>query len=85
LLNGFTTTSRSALSKMSFGIIQAVISRLERRLGPALLDEVNKSMKLIRSGADGYWLDVEELVERERPPMISLPEYRSAREGPSPP
>jgi glucosyl-3-phosphoglycerate synthase len=68
-----------ALSKMSFAIIQAVVGRLERRYGPAILDDVNKSMKLIRSGDGGYWLDVEELVERERPPMITVPEYRSSR------
>ncbi len=64
-----------ALSKMSFAILQAVIRKLERRYGRQILDDVNKSMKLIRHDVGGYFLDVEEIVERERPPMISLPEY----------
>jgi glucosyl-3-phosphoglycerate synthase len=68
-----------ALSKMSFAIIQAVIRKLEGRLGRALLDEVNKSMKLIRYQAGDYHLDVEEIAERERPPMIAVPEYREGK------
>jgi len=65
-----------ALSKMSFAIIQAVIRKLEGRLGRAVLDEVNKSMKLIRYQSGDYRLEVEEIAERERPPMIEIPEYR---------
>ncbi|NJN80029.1 MAG: glucosyl-3-phosphoglycerate synthase [Anaerolineales bacterium] len=64
-----------ALSKMSFAIIQAVFSKLENRIGQAALEEVNKSMKLIRHDSTGYYLDVEEIAERERPPMIEIPEY----------
>ena len=40
-----------ALSKMSFAIIQAVIRKLERRYGQSILDDVNKTMKLIRYGS----------------------------------
>ncbi len=68
-----------ALSKMSFAILQAVIRKLERRLARPLLEEVNKSMKLIRHDSGGYYLDVEEIVERERPPMIEIAEYRRRR------
>ncbi len=68
-----------ALSKMSFAIIQAVMRKLERRYHRAILADVNKSMKLIRSWGDGYYLEVEEIAERERPPMIDLPEYRAWR------
>jgi len=64
-----------ALSKMSFAIIQAVIRKLENRFGRAVLEDVNKSMKLIRHNPKGYFLDVEELAERERPPMIEVQEY----------
>ncbi|CAG1015795.1 Glucosyl-3-phosphoglycerate synthase [Anaerolineales bacterium] len=64
-----------ALSKMSFAIIQTVIRKLESRLGRAVLEDVNKSMKLIRHNAKGYFLDVEEIAERARPPMIELKEY----------
>ena len=65
-----------ALSKMSFAIIQAMVRKLEGRFGSAILEDVNKSMKLIRYNAKGYFLDVEEIAERERPPMVELEEYR---------
>ena len=64
-----------ALSKMSFAIIQAVIRKLEKRFGRAVLEDVNKSMKLIRHNPKGYFLDVEEIAEHERPPMIEVKEY----------
>jgi len=68
-----------ALSKMSFAILQTVIRKLERRYNRAILEDVNKSMKLIRYQSGGYFLDVEEIVERERPPMSELPEYLARR------
>jgi glucosyl-3-phosphoglycerate synthase len=64
-----------ALSKMSFAIIQTVIRKLENRFGSALLEDVNRSMKLIRHNPKGYFLDVEEIAENERPPMIEIEEY----------
>ena len=67
-----------ALSKMSFVILQAVLRRLENRYGRSLLEDVNKSMKLIHYANQNYYLEVEELAERERPPMVELPEYRAA-------
>jgi glucosyl-3-phosphoglycerate synthase len=66
-----------ALSMMSFVILQAFLRKLERRYGRPLVEEVNKSMKLIRQTAGVYRLDVEELAELERPPMIEIPEYVS--------
>ncbi len=68
--------SLEALSKMSFTILQAFIRKLERRFARPVLEEVNKSMKLIRFEEGSYYLEVQEVVERERPPMIELPEYR---------
>jgi glycosyltransferase involved in cell wall biosynthesis/nucleotide-binding universal stress UspA family protein len=65
-----------ALSKMSFAIIQAVMRRLESRYGQSILENVNKTMKLIRYDRRGFMLDIEEIAERDRPPMIELPEYR---------
>jgi glucosyl-3-phosphoglycerate synthase len=67
-----------ALSKMSFAIIQTVFAKLERRYGRAMLEDVNKSMKMIRFEDGEYMLDVEEVIERTRPPMNLLPEYRAA-------
>jgi glucosyl-3-phosphoglycerate synthase len=67
--------SLEALSKMSFAIIQAVIQKLDRRQNSHLLEEVNKTMKLIRYEPGRFFLEVEEIAEKERPPMISIPEY----------
>ncbi|MBI5568302.1 MAG: glucosyl-3-phosphoglycerate synthase [Chloroflexi bacterium] len=64
-----------ALSKMSFAILQAVVRKLERRYGRAMLDDVNRSMKLIRYEGGNYYLDVEEIAELDRPPMIEVAEY----------
>jgi glucosyl-3-phosphoglycerate synthase len=65
-----------ALSKMSFAILQAVIHKLERRYGLAMLEDANRSMKLIRHKRGTYFLDVEEIAERERPPMLEVADYR---------
>ena len=65
-----------ALSKMSFAIIQTVMRKLENRFGRAVLEDVNRSMKLIRYNNKGYFLEVEQIAERERPPMIEMPEYQ---------
>jgi len=67
-----------SLSKMSFAIIQTAIRKLEHRYGGHILEDVNKTMKLIRYEPGRFFLDIEEIAEQERPPMIGLPEYREA-------
>ena len=74
--------SLEALSKMSFAILQAVFRKLERRYGQTMLDDVNRSMKLIRYENGNYFLDVEEIAERDRPPMIEVAEYVNRSVGP---
>jgi glucosyl-3-phosphoglycerate synthase len=72
------------LSRMSFVIIQAVMKRLEERRRARLFAEMGSTMKLPRSGADRLGLEVIELADRERPPMVRIPEYlekRAAHEG----
>ena len=66
-----------ALSKMSFAIIQTVMRKLESRFGSAVLEDVNRSMKLIHYNNKGYFLEVEEIAEKERPPMIEVEEYQA--------
>ncbi|OGO34044.1 MAG: glucosyl-3-phosphoglycerate synthase [Chloroflexi bacterium RBG_16_57_11] len=73
--------SLEALSKMSFAIIQAVIQKLDRRQKSGMLEDVNKTMKLIRYELGRYFLEVEEIAEKERPPMKSLPEYQERRKA----
>ena len=72
--------SLEALSMMSFAIIQAITLKLENRLESNIMEEVNKTMKLIRYEPGRLFLDVEEIAELERPPMIDLPEYRQRQE-----
>jgi glucosyl-3-phosphoglycerate synthase len=64
-----------SLSKMSFAIIQTVVRRLERRYGRSILEDVNKTMKLIRYDKGVLFLDVNEIAELERSAMFDIPEY----------
>ena len=73
--------SLGALTKMAFTIIQVAIKRLEERHRLQLLAEVNKSMKTVIHDHDGYRLEVKQLEDFERPPMITLPEYRERRQA----
>ncbi|MGE5251947.1 MAG: glucosyl-3-phosphoglycerate synthase [Bacteroidota bacterium] len=65
-----------SLSRMSFAIIQTVVRRLERRYGNNILDDINKTMKSIRYDQGNLFLQVNEIAELERPPMLELEEYR---------
>ena len=63
------------LSRMSFVILQAVMKRLEERRKTRLFAEMGSTMKLPRSGRGRLALEVIELADQERPPMIRIPEY----------
>lgn len=67
------------LSRMSFVILQAVIKRLEERHRARLFAELGSTMKLPRSGGGRLSLEVIELADHERPPMIRIPEYLERR------
>ncbi len=71
--------SLPALSQMAFAIIQVFIQRLEEKNRIKLMEEVNQSMKLIRHKESTYALDVKDIRDQERPPIISVPEYREQR------
>ncbi len=64
------------LSKMSFAILQTVISSIEKKYNANILEDVNRSIKLIKSYKDEYTLEVQEVAERERPPIVTIKEYR---------
>lgn len=67
-----------SLSKMSFTIMQVVLSRLEARNKIRIYDESNLTMNLVRySKRRGYYLDQEEIHEHERPPMETITEYQN--------
>ena len=67
------------LSKMSFVILQAVMKRLEERRKARLFAELGSSIKLPRSGPNHLSLEVIDLADQERPPMIRIPEYAERR------
>ncbi len=68
-----------ALSKMAFEIIQVVMARVGVEHQVELVNELNKSMKLIHYERNAFQLDVADIRARERPPMISIKEYRKLR------
>ena len=67
------------LSRMSFVILQAVVKRLEERRKVRLFAELGSTYKLPRSGRGKLGLEVIELADQERPPMIRIPEYLERR------
>ena len=67
---------------MSFVILQAVMKRLEERRKARLFAELGSTMKLPRSGRGRLSLEVIELADQERPPMLRIPEYLERRRGP---
>ncbi len=71
------------LSRMSFVILQAVMKRLEERHRAHLFAELGSTMKLPRSSPNRLSLEVIELADQERPPMIRIPEYLERRKATS--
>jgi glucosyl-3-phosphoglycerate synthase len=67
------------LSRMSFVILQAVMKRMEERRRVRLFAEMGSTMKLPRSGRGRLSLEVHELADNERPPIIRIPEYLERR------
>lgn len=69
----------AALSKMSFVIIQALLSRLDEHRLVDMLHEPSRSMKLVSDEGGRLSLAIEELEDVERPPMAAVPAYRDRR------
>jgi len=55
------------------------MKRLEERRKARLFAELGSTMKLPRSGKGRLALEVIELADQERPPMIRIPEYLERR------
>ena len=69
------------LSLTAFAIVQVVLTRLQARARTNLLEEVNRSMKLIRFERDHLSLEVRRVRDVERPPIASIPAYRERAES----
>jgi glucosyl-3-phosphoglycerate synthase len=66
-----------SLSKMSFAILQVFIARLEGRYGVQLLDKANHSMKMVVHEPERFALEIAEIADQERPPIVTIPAYRA--------
>jgi glucosyl-3-phosphoglycerate synthase len=76
--------STSDLGKMSFGILQTFLARLEA-LGLARSEVIRSTILRQFQAHEGVYEQTEqELVEFERPPMLSLPAYRDKFGRPPP-
>jgi glucosyl-3-phosphoglycerate synthase len=64
-----------SLSLTAFALIQVVMARVGDRAGLPLREQMNTAMKLIRT-SPALSLDVRELREHERPPILTIPAYR---------
>ena len=71
--------SLASLSQMAFAILQVVMQRLQEKNRIHIMDEVNRSMKLIKPQQKSYALELKPIQDRERPPMLTIPEYRAKR------
>jgi glycosyltransferase involved in cell wall biosynthesis/nucleotide-binding universal stress UspA family protein len=71
--------SLHALSKMAFEIVQVVMQRVGESRNIELVEQINRSMKLIHYDNAAFDLEVADIQIRERPPMITIPEYRKLR------
>ncbi|HZS93576.1 MAG TPA: glucosyl-3-phosphoglycerate synthase [Chloroflexota bacterium] len=69
-----------SLSKMAFAIVQVVVKRLEERGEIDLTADLSTSMNLIHYSPTELFLEVNEIEEHERPPIVTLPEYAARRE-----
>ncbi|MGH7904490.1 MAG: glucosyl-3-phosphoglycerate synthase [Candidatus Dormibacteraceae bacterium] len=69
------------LSKMAFAIMQVALRRLGDRHRIHLLEEVNRSMKLIHFASDRFFLEVKDIEDQERQPIIVVPDYAGRRQA----
>jgi len=67
------------LSQMSYVILQGAIRKLEERHRIELLTEVGRGMKLINTSKDQFNLEVREIGDEIRPPIVSIPAYLARR------
>ena len=67
--------STTALGKMSFGILQSFFGRLQSHGRATGLDDVSNIYRALQASGTDYEEVTTEIIEEERPPMVSIPEY----------
>lgn len=82
-LQGALPAQRSpeSLAETTYAALQVFLRKLGRRHGAALVEDVNRTMKLVRADADRLYLEVRDAQEQVRPPMAEIPEYVARRSG----
>ncbi|MFF5112256.1 glucosyl-3-phosphoglycerate synthase [Streptosporangium sp. NPDC000509] len=71
--------STEALGGMAAQILQTSWSRLERQNMMVSLHRPSPHLAQFRRGADGHQVSVRDVAVAERPPMATIPAYRSLR------
>ncbi|MGZ8480975.1 MAG: glucosyl-3-phosphoglycerate synthase, partial [Candidatus Limnocylindria bacterium] len=69
------------LSQMAYVILQGAVRKLEERHRIELLSEVGRGMKLINTDKDRFNLEVLDIGDEIRPPIVSVPAYLERRKG----
>ena len=68
--------STNALGKMSFGILQTFLNRMKRYGMIDKLPDMSTIYRQFQAEGNHYELLKKEIIEDERPPMITIPAYR---------
>jgi len=78
--------SMETLAESAHATLQVFIGDLERRHGLVLVNDIDRTMKIVRryfvpdsADAERLHLEVREVREHVRPPMIEIPEYVASR------
>jgi glucosyl-3-phosphoglycerate synthase len=64
------------LGKMAFGILQSFLMRLESYDLADKLPDMSNTFRQFQAEGNRYEQVLKEIIEEERPPMITIPEYR---------
>lgn len=68
--------SIESLRRMSYVILSVLLRRSEQLGKLALFEGLGHELHYVKREGGGYQFDVEEVRGRERPPMVTIPEYR---------
>ena len=69
------------LSQMASVILQGAVRKLEERHRIELLSELGRGMKVINTDAGRFSLEVLEIGDEIRPPIVTIPAYVERRKG----
>lgn len=67
------------LGRMAFGILQTLFDKLDTDKRIKLQTELNHTLRLVSSKGNMTSLTEQEIVEKERPPISTVPEYQKLR------